>query len=72
METHQLSSSIEFKVKEQLYRLCRIDELKNKVYMQTNSLGTPDWTSSTELSFTAPREEIEKWQAPAWEIEKAD
>lgn len=65
-------TSIEFKVKEQLYRLWRIDDGGNRVYMQINGLGTPIWTTHKHEAFTAPLEETKKWQTPAWEIEKAD
>ncbi|WP_349533988.1 hypothetical protein [Leuconostoc citreum] len=65
-------TSIEFKVKQQLYRLWRIDDINNKAYMKINIFGTPDWTLSAKEPFTAPLEEIKKWQTPAWEIEKAD
>lgn len=63
--------AIEFKVKEQLYRLWRIDDSGDTVYMKF-SYGTPDWTMDEDRAFTAPLEEIKKWQTPAWEIEKAD
>ena len=64
-------TSIEFKVKEQLYRLWRIDDDGDKVYMSF-SYGTPGWAMSKENAFTAPLDEIKKWQTPAWEIEQAD
>lgn len=63
--------TIEFKVKEPLYRLWRIDTDGDKVYMKF-SCGTPTWTCLETSVFTAPLEEIKKWQTPAWEIEKAD
>lgn len=63
--------AIEFKVKEQLYRLWRIDDSGDTVYMKF-SYGTPDWAMIKENAFTAPLEEIKKWQTPAWDIEKAD
>lgn len=63
--------TIEFKVKEPLYRLWRVDEGDSKVYM--NFLyGTPDWTPLRYDAFTATLEEIKKWKTPAWDIEKAD
>lgn len=62
--------AIEFKVKEQLYRLWRIDDCDDRTYMRINGFGTPDWTPNKDVAFTAPLEEIEKWQTPAWEIEK--
>ena len=64
-------TSVEFKVKETLYRLWRIDSDGEKVYMKF-SYGTPDWTSNGSGAFTAPLEEIKKWQTPAWEIEEAN
>lgn len=64
--------AIEFKVKEQLYRLWRIDTEHNKIYMKFTKTGNPDWTMDEDHAFTAPLEEIKKWQTPAWEIEKAD
>lgn len=63
---------IAFKVKEKLYRLWRIDDEGDMVYMVFNSYSTPDWTTDKNNSFTAPLEEIKNWQTPAWEIEKAD
>lgn len=63
--------TIEFKVKEQLYRLSRIDDAGDRVYMRINGFGTPDWGCAND-AFTAPLEEIKKWQTPAWEIEKVD
>lgn len=63
--------AIELKVKEQLYRLWRSDDEVDIVYMKF-SYGTPDWTVYGDRAFTAPIEEIKKWQTPAWEIEKAD
>ena len=63
--------TIEFKVKEQLYRLWRIDDDDDKVYMTINLSGTPVWSTDEENAFTASLEEIKKWQTPAWEIEVA-
>ena len=65
-------TSIQFKAKEQLYRLWRIDDGGNMVYVQINVLGTPTWTTNKHEAFTAPLDEITKWKTPAWEIEKAD
>jgi len=62
--------TIEFKVKEQLYRLWRIDDEGDKVYMIFNSFGTPDSDLDTKNAFTATEEEIKKWKTPAWEIEE--
>ncbi|WP_273710463.1 hypothetical protein [Leuconostoc mesenteroides] len=62
---------IEFKVKEQLYRLWRADG-DDRIYMTRNDFGTPIWTSHKDNAFTAPLEEIKKWNNPAWDIEKAD
>lgn len=64
--------AIEFKVKEPLYRLWRIDNDGDRVYMKFGIAGTPNWTDSGNTAFTSPLEEIKKWQTPAWEIEKAD
>lgn len=55
--------------KETLYRLWRIDA-GDRVYMAFGFYGTPSWTTSETDAFTAPLEEIKKWQTPAWEIEK--
>ena len=63
--------TVEFKVKEPLYRLWRIDDDGDKVYMRF-SYGTPGWAMSEENAFKAPLEEIKKWQTPAWEIEKVE
>ncbi|MDI6667080.1 hypothetical protein QMA56_05070 [Leuconostoc falkenbergense] len=63
---------IEFKaVKEQLYRLWRIDTDGDRVYMKF-SYGTPAYVSNKDFAFTASLEEITKWNNPAWEIEKVD
>lgn len=64
--------TIEFKCKEQLYRLGRIDSADDKVYMTFNLFGTPSWTDSKHDAFTAPLEEITKWQTIAWEVEEVD
>lgn len=64
--------TIEFKVKDQLYRLWRIDDDGDKVYMVFGVAGTPTYSNNEDNAFTAPLEEIKKWQTPAWEIEKAD
>lgn len=64
--------AIEFKVKETLYRLQRIDYAGDRVYMKFTSSGNPDWTMDKDVAFTATQEEIKKWQTPAWEIEKVE
>lgn len=64
-------NKIEFKVKEPLYRLWSIDEYGEKVYFkQSHGFWTAPATQISEDIFTAPLEEIKKWQTPAWEIEK--
>ena len=63
-------TSIEFKVKEQLYRLWRIDSCGDKVYMIINSFGTPDSSVHKNKAFTAPLEEIKKHKTILWEIEE--
>lgn len=63
--------TIEFKFKEQLYRLSRIDDDGDTVYMHF-VYGSPDWTMSKGGAFTAPLEEIKKWKTPAWSVEEAD
>ena len=62
-------TSIEFKVKEQLYRLWRIDDENDKVYMMFR-FGSPTFSIWEYKAFTAPLEEIKKLQTPAWEIEE--
>lgn len=64
--------SIEFKVKETLYRLWRIDTEHDKVYMKFTATGNPGWTMDEDRAFTAPLEEIKKHKTVSWEIEKAD
>ena len=63
--------TIEFKVKEPLYRLWATDQYGDKVYF---SLGGSIWgrtaTGNIDVVFTAPLEEIKKWQTPDWEIEE--
>jgi len=62
--------TIEFKVKEQLYRLVRINERGDEVWFRIFSGYDTDWTFVKEYAFTAPLEEIKKWQTPDWKIEK--
>jgi len=64
-------TSIEFKVKEQLYRLSRIDDDGDTVYMHFHH-GTPSWTTINKNAFTAPLKEIIRWQTPAWRLEEVD
>ena len=64
--------AIDFKVKETLYRLWRIDDDGDTVYMKFGIAGTPTYTSHEDDAFTAPLEEIKKHKTPAWEIENAD
>ena len=65
--------TIEFKVKEPLYRLWAIDQDGEKVYF---TKGRNIWsTPSTQLPddiLIAPLEEIKKWQTPAWSVEEVD
>ena len=65
--------TIEFKVKEQLYRLWATGQYGDKVYFTKggNIWSTPATIIPKDI-FTAPLEEIKKWQTPAWKIEKAD
>ena len=65
-------STIEFKVKETLYRLWRVDDNGDTVYMKFNGLGTPDWTGAKDYAFTAPLEEIKKHKTTSWEIEEVE
>ena len=63
--------SIEFKIKEQLYWLWRVNDDGDRVYMKFK-YGTPEWTIDADDAFTAPLEEIEKWITPAWSVEEAE
>lgn len=65
-------NQIEFKVKEQLYRLWRIDDDGDSVYMKFGIAGTPTYTNNENSAFTAPLEEIKKWKTPAWQIEEVN
>lgn len=65
-------NTIKFKVKEPLYRLWRIDDNGDTVYMKFNGLGTPDWTGAKDYAFTAPLEEIKKHKTISWEIEEVE
>ena len=64
--------SIEFKVKETLYRLWRFDNVDDKVYMTFNSFGTPSSSMYKNDAFTASLEEIKKWQTPSWSVEEVN
>lgn len=63
--------TVEFKVKEQLYRLYLVDVLGQRNYFTiSNATALPDRTVVKEKAFVETLEEIKKWQTPAWEIEK--
>ena len=62
--------AIEFKVKEPLYRLVATDVSGQKAYFNKGIYATA--SSRKNFAFTAPLEEIKKWQTPDWEIEKVD
>lgn len=66
------SNQIGFKVKEQLYRLWRVDDGGNRVYMQINGLGTPIWTTHKDEAFTATLDEIKKHKSVSWSVEEVD
>lgn len=61
--------TIEYRLKEKLYRLSRIDDDSDKVYM-TFYLGTPTYMPNENSAFTAPLEVIREWQTPAWSVEE--
>lgn len=63
-------TSIKFEIKDPLYRLWRIDDDGDMVYMKFNSHGTPDSTIHEDLAFTAPLEEIKKHKTISWEIQE--
>lgn len=63
--------SIEFKVYQQLYRLYTTVNGK-KVWFTRRGKAYEDKTPFELMAFTAPREEIEEWKTPTWEIERAD
>ena len=63
-------TSIEFKVKEQLYLLKRTTFRLGTIYF--NKMGNEeenDYCFEKINAFTAPLEEIEKWKTPAWSVE---
>lgn len=62
--------TIEFKVKEQLYRLWRSDNYGDIVYMTFADTGTPMWTPFEDDAFTVPLEEIMKHKTISWDIEE--
>lgn len=64
--------AIDFKAKEPLYRLWATDEDGQKAYFLKieNKIWETPVTNISKHAFTAPLEEIKKWQTPAWEIEK--
>lgn len=65
--------SIEFKVKEQLYLLHRLDKKNREVYFYIqDTTGNPQHSFYRNDAFTAPLEEIKKWKTPAWEIEEVN
>ncbi|MCC8439222.1 hypothetical protein CRI85_02515 [Leuconostoc pseudomesenteroides] len=64
--------TVEFKVKEPLYRLWGKDFEGEKAYFARKGGLYAPATSYKKYAFTAPLEEIKKWQTPDWEIEKVD
>ncbi|MGQ2283465.1 hypothetical protein [Leuconostoc pseudomesenteroides] len=62
--------TIEFKVKETLYRLVANDFSGQKAYFNKGIYSTA--SSSKNFAFTAPLEEIKKWKTPDWKIEKVE
>ncbi|MCT4388678.1 hypothetical protein EFN46_10780 [Leuconostoc pseudomesenteroides] len=65
--------TVEFKVKEPLYRLYLVDVRGQRNYFTiSNATALPDRTVVKEKAFVETLEEIKKWQTPAWDIEKAD
>lgn len=64
--------NVAFQVKVQLYRLWRIDNEGDKVYMRFDACGTPNSTMGENDAFTAPLEEIRKHKTVSWEIEVAN
>lgn len=64
--------SVEFKVKEPLYRLWRIDDAGDKIWFDFYDNDFPEWNANKEKAFIAPLDEIKKWKTPAWEIEEAN
>lgn len=62
--------TIVFKIKKQLYLLHRIDRKNREVYFSIPNTGNPQHSFYRNDAFTAPLEEIKKWQTPAWEVEK--
>lgn len=64
--------AIEFKVKEPLYRLVRIDDDGDSVYMMFGIAGTPTYTNFVGKAFTATLEKIREWQTPAWSVEEVN
>lgn len=65
--------TIEFKVKEPLYRLYLVDVLGQRNYFTiSNATALPDRTVVKEKAFVETLEEIKKWKTPAWEIEEVE
>lgn len=66
-------TSIEFKVKEQLYLLKRTTFRLGPIYF--NKMGNEeenDYCFEKRNAFTAPLEEIKKWKTPAWSVEEVN
>ena len=65
--------TIEFKVKERLYRLWATDQCGAKVYFKKGrNIWSTTVTEFTSNVFEAPLEEIKKWTTPAWKIEEVN
>lgn len=64
--------TIKFEVKEKQYLLSRIDSIGKFVYFKFSEVGNPIWDSNKCNAFTAPLDEISKWQTPAWKMVEVD
>lgn len=64
-------TSIKFEIKDPLYRLWRIDDEGDTVYMIFLH-DAPDWTRKKDVAFTAPLEEIKKHKTISWDIEEVN
>lgn len=62
--------TIEFKVKEKVYRLRGEDNFGRIVYFRQSSQGVPDWTFHRYDALTGPIETLNKYWTSFWEFEE--
>lgn len=64
--------SVIFVISDPMYRLHRVDDDGDDVYMSFNDSGTPSWTLDKGYAYVDSLDEIKKWHNPSYEIEPVE